>query len=95
MKVPSRIWIMNGFVNLDASKSATPKKEHKVLLSYESEDAIMRVPVDWEYARFLKEVANVFPNLKKVWLNSFFFNFETGTFTTGVPISFMTEVPII
>ena len=24
-----------------------------------------------------------------------FFNFETGTFTTGVPISFMTEVPII
>ena len=66
MKVPSRISIMNGFVNLDASKSATPKKEHKVLLSYESEDAIMRVPVDWEYARFLKEVANVFPNLKKV-----------------------------
>ena len=57
---------MNGFVNLDASKGATPKKEHKVLLSYESEDAIMRVPVDWEYARFLKEVANVFPNLKKV-----------------------------
>lgn len=44
---------------------STPPRGHKVLLSHESVDKIVRLSPDWSYGRFMRKVASLFPTLKK------------------------------